>query len=311
MGHVEIARAWFESHVPPAIWKRIVPESLTLTNGQFGSPQERHLRSDLVYRATMTDGETIYLYVLVEHQSTPDRFMALRLLEYALAILRQDREQGGEYPPIVVPFCVYYGEVSPYPFSTEIWDCFKDRDLAKAIMFSAFGLFDLTTVTSEALKSDGLASFFQYLLKCNGEPLPIRFLREAQLAQLVLVLSQLGNGQAYVRSAMKYIFNAVSSRGKGGPDDDPMLLLTEIVPDDMRGEAMTFADQLRQEGIKEGIHKGKLEGIQEGKLEGKLEGQETIATTLLKRGFLVDEVQSLTGLPPERLEQLLKRESGL
>ena len=49
----------------------------------------RHLESDLVLQVPVKTGgkpRRILLYILIEHQSEPDRFMPLRVLEYVALI---------------------------------------------------------------------------------------------------------------------------------------------------------------------------------------------------------------------------------
>ena len=63
---------------------RVVP-------GRFVGRDYRHLESDLVLQAPIRPrpGEKhrhIVLYILIEHQSQPDRFMSLRALEYVVMI---------------------------------------------------------------------------------------------------------------------------------------------------------------------------------------------------------------------------------
>ena len=71
---------------------------LTLDPTNYVQPDYRHLQSDLVFRCPLrTKGRcsrtVLWLYILVEHQSEPDRLMPLRVIEYDVAINRaQARE---------------------------------------------------------------------------------------------------------------------------------------------------------------------------------------------------------------------------
>jgi hypothetical protein len=66
------------------------------------------------------------------------------------------------------------------------------------------------------------------------------------------------------------------------------------------GEQET-ANEIRQCGIKEGIEKGKLEGKLEGKIEGKIE----FARNLLNRGISPDIIAESSGLPREKIRELM------
>jgi predicted transposase/invertase (TIGR01784 family) len=50
----------------------------------FITPAKKKLESDLIWRIPLTTGVEIYLYILIEFQSTVDHFMALRILRYIL-----------------------------------------------------------------------------------------------------------------------------------------------------------------------------------------------------------------------------------
>ena len=74
-------------------------------------PSNRH--ADMLWRIRATDETWLYLLVLLEFQSTIDRRMALRMLDYTVRVLQGiDEEDLGpvrEYPP-VLPLVIYNGE---------------------------------------------------------------------------------------------------------------------------------------------------------------------------------------------------------
>ncbi len=70
---------------------------------------------------------------------------------------------------------------------------------------------------------------------------------------------------------------------------------------DTKGEFMTIADELRQEG--------RLQGRQEGNQEGKQELTHQIATKLLAEGADVDFASRITGMSKDALIQLQKEKS--
>ncbi|APE37454.1 hypothetical protein BOX37_29975 [Nocardia mangyaensis] len=79
-------------------WANLEPQS-----GSFVSKHLRATYSDLLFR-TRLDGCDAYLYLLLEHQSRTDRFMALRMLDYLVAIWThylRDHPKATTLPPIV------------------------------------------------------------------------------------------------------------------------------------------------------------------------------------------------------------------
>lgn len=87
--------------------------TLELVNGHYVSEDLRNRADDVVWRVR-ADERWVYLYLLIEFQSSVDRFMALRMLVY-VGLLYQDlvrRKQlgpDGLLPP-VLPIVLYNGE---------------------------------------------------------------------------------------------------------------------------------------------------------------------------------------------------------
>ena len=76
----------------------------------------RHLgqrHADMLWRIGITGGGWVYILILLEFQSTVDRRMAVRMMEYTATIWRRLRREdlgpGGEYP-IILPVVIYNGE---------------------------------------------------------------------------------------------------------------------------------------------------------------------------------------------------------
>lgn len=66
--------------------------------------------TDILYRAKIKAREG-YLYMLTEHQSTADKMMAFRLLDYTCQIMRHHVEDlGNSELPVVVPLVFYHGK---------------------------------------------------------------------------------------------------------------------------------------------------------------------------------------------------------
>ncbi|RMI29234.1 Rpn family recombination-promoting nuclease/putative transposase [Nocardia stercoris] len=84
--------------------------TLELIPGGFVSEQLRDRFTDLLYRARLIGGdEEVYLYLLIEHQARGDRFMALRMAEYATQFWRKFLDdcaeaKGMKQPKLLPPF---------------------------------------------------------------------------------------------------------------------------------------------------------------------------------------------------------------
>ncbi len=77
----EHATAFFKSHLPSVIVSQIDWPSLIVLPGSFVKSSLQQMHSDLLFSVRIGERETL-LYLLFEHQSTPDPAMPLRLLGY-------------------------------------------------------------------------------------------------------------------------------------------------------------------------------------------------------------------------------------
>lgn len=93
MTNIDSARDFFEIHLPEHIKSLCDFNTLALTNASFIDEQLRSHLFDVLYSVQATHGQG-YLYLLVEHQSTPDKLMAWRLIHYAFLAMNQHIQQG-------------------------------------------------------------------------------------------------------------------------------------------------------------------------------------------------------------------------
>jgi predicted transposase/invertase (TIGR01784 family) len=73
-------------------------KTLKRVNVSYIAPRLRKREGDLLWKLRLRDGSPVYVYILIEHQSRVDRFMAVRLMVY-LALLYQDLVKEGELTP--------------------------------------------------------------------------------------------------------------------------------------------------------------------------------------------------------------------
>jgi hypothetical protein len=90
--------------------------TLERVGNSFVSDDLRERHSDLIWRLRFKGEEEqwFYLYVLLEFQSTPYHFMAVRMLGYVSLrleeIIRKERLRLGDRLPAVLPIVVYSGK---------------------------------------------------------------------------------------------------------------------------------------------------------------------------------------------------------
>lgn len=88
------------------------PVNARLESGSFVEDDLRPYYSDLLYslKTSKSDG---YVHVLIEHQSSPDKYMAFRLMRYAVAARQRHLDARHKTLPLVIPVLFYQGKRSP------------------------------------------------------------------------------------------------------------------------------------------------------------------------------------------------------
>ncbi|MEI7990389.1 MAG: Rpn family recombination-promoting nuclease/putative transposase [Chloroflexota bacterium] len=90
--------------------------TLECVNASFVSDDLREREDDRIWRMRLKDrseDKWLYVYILLEFQSTVDRFMVVRMLTY-IGLLYQDliksrQVKEGDYLPPVLPLVLYNG----------------------------------------------------------------------------------------------------------------------------------------------------------------------------------------------------------
>jgi len=111
LSRLELAAPYFQSVLPGDLREALDFETLEHVPGSFIDPDLSERQTDLLFRAELEGGGESLLYVLVEHQSTVERRMSLRLLVYVGRILDRWRKEhpDAERVPAVFPVVLYSG----------------------------------------------------------------------------------------------------------------------------------------------------------------------------------------------------------
>ncbi len=291
--HPETARDFLDIHLPPALRKLCDLNTLQLASGSFIEDDLRPYYSDVLYslKAGNSDG---YVYCLIEHQSTPDKHMAFRLMRYAIAAMQRHLDAGHKTLPLVIPVLFYQGKVSPYPYSMRWLDEFEMPDHARALYGENFPLVDITIIPDDEIMQHRRMAILELLQK---------HIRQRDLTELLDQLATLllgGNTtQEQLISVINYMLQAGETR-------DPATLINTLASRVPQHEEtlMTIAEQLRLEGEQRGIQKGLQLGEQKGRQEGEREAALKIARTMLASGLDRAMVMKMTGLTETELEQI-------
>lgn len=293
----EIARDFMELHLPAELRALCDLSTLKLESGSFVEDDLRQYFSDVLYSLKTTAGDG-YVHVLIEHQSSPDRHMAFRLLRYAVAAMQRHLEAGHKKLPLVIPVLFYTGKRSPYPYSTRWLDEFDDPAVAEKVYGGSFPLTDITVIPDDDIMNHRSMAALTLLQK---------HIHQRDMATLTDRLATLLMADYLSSSQVTVLIHYLLQAGESADSEAFVRELAQRVP--QHGDAlMTIAQQLEQKGIEKGRMEGRQEGIQLGEQQGIEKGEREatlkIARTMLQNGLDHNIVMQMTGLTEDELAQI-------
>ncbi|WP_163996291.1 Rpn family recombination-promoting nuclease/putative transposase [Pyxidicoccus caerfyrddinensis] len=269
-GHPERAAAELRAVLPAHVVSAVDWTSLRREPGSVVDPELRETESDLLFTARLRTGHPLLLYVLLEHQSTVDRWMALRMLRYVVRQLerwRQEHPDSTELPPIL-PLVMYHGPEGAWTAPRRVEELFalpeKGRARWRALVPRfEYLLDDLTAEREEALSSrpgPPLARLAWLALRYGRSRTLARKLPEwvALFAQVqagpegteglvVLIRYLLLIGNEAAREATRQVLHSVLGEQR-----------TEEL---MRGYGEELIERGRQQGLAQGVTRARAEDI--------------------------------------------------
>ena len=281
LSDTKTARDFLEIYLPDNIKKCCDFASLKLEPGSYVEKDLRQHFSDILYSLKIagTDG---YIYTLIEHLTTPSKLTPFKLLRYQVAIMKQYLDQGHETLPVVVPLLFYRGKQSPYPFTTDIFDCFANTALAQEVFLTPYPLIDITVIPDDELRTHKGMAILELIQKNIHKRDALEFVKDiaSQLAKQFLTYEQF-------QSLLYYI----SQEGESKDFKQFYSTLVDALPS-YRGDIMTLAQQLEQQGLQKGLQ----QGLEQARKERIL-----IANKMKSKGFEQTVIDEILNLPEKEL----------
>ncbi|MGX2015916.1 Rpn family recombination-promoting nuclease/putative transposase [Providencia huashanensis] len=298
MSKIENARDFFDIHLPMHIKQLCNFDTLAITNSSFIDKQLRSRLSDVLYTVETLQGEG-YLYMLVEHQSTPDKFMGWRMMYYAFSAMNQHLQQGHRHLPLVVPILFYHGKVTPYPYSQPWTYCFPWPDIANDLYSQPFPVVDITVIDDNELVNHRKVAVMELAMKHKD-------LRE-NVEKVTTLLAQAMNNNYHNNDDIITIFNYLFLTM-----DSPhfKIVVSQLINqiENNQEAIMNIAQRLKNQGMQEGIDIGVNRGIDIGVNRGIDIGtnrkQHEVALKGLELGASIELISQLTGLSYQEILDL-------
>ena len=277
----ELVKNFLEGFVDEEFIKDIDFSRIEKKNTSYITKKFKNKYSDLVLKLNMAGGKCAYVYILFEFQSTVDRLMPLRILDYMLLLYEDLVKQGEilseELLPPVFPIVVYTG-TQEYNVPTK--------------------LEDLIALPYKRLKRY-VPAFEHYLVTTRSKPRE-ELKRMTGLDNLIAGLFYFltARTEDEIKEAEKIISSRIDYASEIG-----------------RFYVIWLRKYLKHKGIKMKVNikeggKVMLETVVENiKAEGKIEGKQESVLKLLKKKFnkypqyIEDEIKNIHSL--EKLEEIL------
>ena len=252
----------------------------------FISEHYKETESDLIYKIQFHNHE-IYIYILIEFQSTVDPFMALRVLNYITNFYMDFlvNNSGIKKLPAVFPIVLYNGEA---PWTAPV---------------------NLSALIEQNPPLGAFALDFQYFLIAENQYsqealLKIRnivstlFLAESHydLDMLEVELLNLFSSEADRQAVSLFLnwFRQLAVHGRLESDDYQSLESIYRNEEEVKAMLVTALERERKQIFQN--------GLREGKQEGRIEA----AKAMLAKGMEITLISEITNLPEAQLLQLKK-----
>jgi predicted transposase YdaD len=268
----EQAAGLFKQLLPAPMTRALAWETLARESGTFIDPVLRNRQSDLLFSIQLArdaprdqalqERKPVLLYLLLEHQSSNDVDMPLRMLEYLVRIWKRYRKTHKGSLPIIIPALLSNasaGWTAPTSFH-ELFDPLvlgAMSGLAELLPNFSLLLSDLTRMEDDELLSWMLLPAASLILKAlrDGRDKE-KFLRDlGRWRGRVRDILAAPGGRDLIEQVLHYVWLVT-------PDldftDVHAKLLRELP--EAKDAVMTFAERLREQGRAEGEAKGEAKG---------------------------------------------------
>ena len=258
----------------------------------FISEHYKETESDLIYKVQFQDRE-VYIYILIEFQSTVDPFMALRVLNYITNFYMDFlvNNRGVNKLPAVFPIVLYNG-AAPWTAPVNLSALIEQNP-----PLGAFGLdFQYFLIAENRYSQEAL-------LKIRNIVSTL-FLAESHYdldvleAELLNVFSSEVDKEAV--SLFLNWFRQLAFHGRIEPEDYESLESIYRTEEEVKTMLVTALEKERERFFQNGLREGKQEGLLEGEQKGRIE----TAKVMLAKGMEMTLISEITNLPEAQLLEL-------
>lgn len=306
----EVAKSLLKNHIKPEILKQIDTNHIEYDDTVFTSKKLGKRLTDILIKVKMIKGSDAYIYAGVEHQSSNDKFMPLRILEYSCMIWRQYIKKNPVAQKLPM---IYYIILSNAEFENDMpssmTQLFEQPEIAIDCLLNPL-LINLTAMLDEDMPQEPWLKLLEEGLKRRRELDLIGIL--TKVADAMKILCEKPNGMDYITSLLCYNEDNVREED----EREALDLLNNILgkkEGKMTGSlARVFEEKFRDKWLKKWMKQDKSEiiGIAEargearGKAQGALNRAKQNARKMLIKGMDIELVAYCTDLSLDEVSKI-------
>ena len=276
LGQQSLADVILRERLPPEIVARLAPEPPVPVPGHFIDEQLKPHLSDLLYELRLVTGDSVLLYALIEHKSSPNALTPLQLLRYMTRIWsKRGRERRGEPLPVIIPVVFYHGSQSwnaPPDFAGLFGDV--PAFLLPYIPDFTYNFTDLGQIPDKELSRDP---------RLRALLIPPRHIFDDDWFEALL--AALDELLALERMDVVLWMNYIVSAKRNFTREQASYLLRALPPSEQEDIMGGLAQEWLKEGYQRGRSEGLQQGIQQGMQQGVKQGEARLLIRLLSRRF--------------------------
>ena len=283
---------------------------------RFVTDRDGIRESDMMFELKIKD-ETVYFYVLLEFQSTVDKFMPVRMLTYIMLFYQdwlkkqieykrkiKEKEKKGTLDeadveaiyetiklPAVFPILLYNGDRK--------WTTPSELKELIGVRYEALGKYVPNFRYYKIIENEFSVSSKKEIKSINAAMFELEQAGEEDVSECALRLTKILTKEANpeLKRDFKLWLNQLI-RGYGISEKEVNKIIKELEAGKMT---------LLEATIKKNREKAKNEGRSEGRSEGELKGKTEVAKNLLERGVDLKIIAESTGLSEAKIKTLVKR----
>jgi predicted transposase/invertase (TIGR01784 family) len=283
--------------------------TLKMQGDSFVESSLKRQISDVLFCCQMNNkNDQALIYLLCEHQSTPDYWMVFRLYKYIFAIAERYIKSNpkAKKVPLIYPMVFYNGQKS-HNCPMSLHEIFEQPDIARKVLYEDYHLIDASKIPDEELRNKKWAGTMQFFMKHVFKRDLIERLQNVLDSLQQISLEELGLD--FLHSILWYNKDSIDENDA----KDLKHVLEKITNKEEAENIMgTFGEKYFNVGMEKGMEKGVVLGMEKGMEKGVVLGMEKgmenrtieIAIRMLEEKESIAKIMRFTNLSEKQILRL-------